>query len=46
MVLQKIVLGWRGRFDPEKALAPGFKEDQSFADNVRYSLEDDIVSPG
>ncbi|MFT7593618.1 MAG: nucleoside-diphosphate-sugar epimerase [Paracoccaceae bacterium] len=44
-VLQKIVLGWRGRFAPEKGLALGFKVDASFADNVRYFLEDDIVFP-
>jgi len=43
--LQKIVLGWRGRFAPDRGLALGFKVDQSFADNVRYFLEDDVVSP-
>lgn len=44
-MLQKIVLGWRGHFAPEKGLALGFKVDQSFADSVRYFLEDDIVLP-
>lgn len=44
-VLQKIVLGWRGYFAPEKGLALGFKADPPFADSVRYFLEDDIVSP-
>jgi nucleoside-diphosphate-sugar epimerase len=40
--LQRIVMGWRGRFNPEKALRLGFKNDDSFEDNVRYFLEDDL----
>ncbi len=39
--LQKIVLGWRGDFNPEKALSLGFVRDESFEDNVRFFLEDD-----
>ena len=42
-VIEKIVIGWRARFAPEKALSLGFKADTSFADSVRYFLEDDIV---
>lgn len=42
-VIEKIVSGWRGRFQPEKALSLGFIADHSFADNVRYFLEDDIA---
>ncbi|MCP4070315.1 MAG: SDR family oxidoreductase [Hyphomicrobiales bacterium] len=41
--IEKIVMGWRGSFRPEKALALGFAADHSFADSVRYFLEDDIA---
>ena len=40
--LQKIVLGWRGKFNPVKALKLGFVRDESFEDNIRYFLEDDL----
>ncbi|MEM9010992.1 MAG: D-erythronate dehydrogenase [Pseudomonadota bacterium] len=39
--IERIVRGWRGRFAPEKALRLGFAADRSFADNVRWFLEDD-----
>ena len=42
-VIEQIVMGWRARFAPEKGLSLGFKADISFADSVRYFLEDDIV---
>lgn len=42
-VIEQIVIGWRSHFAPEKALSLGFKADESFADSVRYFLEDDIV---
>jgi len=42
-VLEKIVMGWRGHFNPQKGLALGFKADLSFADSVRFFLEDDIA---
>ncbi len=40
--LQKIVLGWRGLFNPARGLKLGFVCDDSFEDNVRYFLEDDL----
>ncbi|MFQ5624502.1 MAG: D-erythronate dehydrogenase [Paracoccaceae bacterium] len=39
---RKIVVGWRARFNPRKALKLGFQRDESFADNIRYFLEDDL----
>ncbi|MDH3665692.1 MAG: SDR family oxidoreductase [Paracoccaceae bacterium] len=44
--IQKIVLGWRAYFNPAKALALGFVADESFEDNIRFFLEDDIEKPG
>ncbi|MEM9047096.1 MAG: D-erythronate dehydrogenase [Pseudomonadota bacterium] len=41
----KIVLGWRGHFNPQKALRLGFQRDADFAEHVQYFLEDDI-QPG
>jgi nucleoside-diphosphate-sugar epimerase len=40
--IQKIVLGWKGFFNPQKALKMGFVADESFEDNIRFFLEDDI----
>ncbi|MCH7602421.1 MAG: SDR family oxidoreductase [Proteobacteria bacterium] len=40
--VQQIVLGWKARFNPAKALALGFVRDDSFEDNIRFFLEDDI----
>lgn len=40
--VKAIVLGWRAHFNPEKALRLGFVRDESFEDNIRYFLEDDI----
>lgn len=40
--IEKIVMGWRAHLNPEKAFALGLKADDSFEDNVRYFLEDDI----
>lgn len=42
-VIEKIVVGWRSYFSPEKALSLGFSADRSFADSVNYFLEDDIA---
>jgi nucleoside-diphosphate-sugar epimerase len=40
--IQNIVLGWKAHFNPAKALALGFVRDDSFEDNIRFFLEDDI----
>lgn len=40
--VQEIVLGWKGFFNPQKALKMGFVADASFEDNIRFFLEDDI----
>ena len=40
--IQDIVQEFRSRLNPVKALALGFQADASFADSVRYFLEDDI----
>ena len=41
--VQRIVLGWKSHFSPQKALALGFVADESFEDNIRFFLEDDVV---
>jgi len=41
--IRKIVLGWRWDVNSDKAQRLGFKRDQTFEDNVRYFLEDDIA---
>ncbi|WP_343115626.1 D-erythronate dehydrogenase [Ostreiculturibacter nitratireducens] len=38
----RIVSGWRYAFEPKKALALGLEADESFEDNIRYYLEDDL----
>lgn len=40
--VQRIVLGWKARFNPAKALALGFRGDETFEENIRYFLEDDL----
>lgn len=40
--IQDIVLGWRAYINPSKALALDFVRDESFEDNIRFFLEDDI----
>ena len=40
--VQRIVLGWKAHFNPAKALALGFVRDESFEDNIRFFLEDDV----
>lgn len=42
-VIEAIVIGWRAYFEPKKALSLGFKGDESFANSVRFFLEDDIA---
>ena len=40
--IRRIVTGWRYDFRTEKALKLGLKPDESFEDNIRYYLEDDL----
>lgn len=40
-VIEKIVMGWRNHFRPEKGLKLGFAADESFENSVRWFLEDD-----
>ena len=44
--IQSIVLGWKAHFKPAKALRLGFVSDESFEDNIRFFLEDDIQPKG
>ncbi len=39
--VEKIVHGWRNRFEPNKGLGLGFTPDESFENSVRWFLEDD-----
>jgi nucleoside-diphosphate-sugar epimerase len=41
--LDEILAGWRMDIRAEKALALGLEADESFEDNIRYFLEDDIA---
>ena len=41
--VERIARGWRGAVEHKKALALGFKADQSFRDSVSWFLEDDIA---
>lgn len=41
-VVATIALGWRGDVRHDKALRLGFTADRSFADSIRWFLEDDI----
>lgn len=40
--IESIVLKWVSHLNPAKALALGFKNDESFDDNLRFFLEEDI----
>ncbi len=40
--IAKIVAGWPSRFEPERALALGFRGDLSFDDIVRAHIEDEL----
>ncbi len=44
--IQRVVLGWKAHFNPQKALKLGFTADTSFEDNIRFFLEDDIQLNG
>ncbi|MGB0440086.1 MAG: NAD-dependent dehydratase, partial [Paracoccaceae bacterium] len=39
--IARIVRGWRFNYAPTRAIALGLQADDSFADNIRYYLEDD-----
>jgi nucleoside-diphosphate-sugar epimerase len=41
-VIQKIVEGWPRNFDPQRALALGFKADSSFEQIIRIHIEDEL----
>lgn len=41
-VIEAIVYSWPRRFEAEKAARLGFTADESFEDNLRFFLEDDI----
>jgi D-erythronate 2-dehydrogenase len=40
--IQRIVKGWRFDYRPEKAPKLGLRADESFEENVRYYMEDDL----
>ncbi|MEM7268200.1 MAG: D-erythronate dehydrogenase [Pseudomonadota bacterium] len=40
--IEKICMGWPQNMKTEKAIRLGFHQDQSFEDNIRWFLEDDI----
>lgn len=40
--VQTICKGWRAYLNPQKAIRLGFHQDQSFEDNIRWFIEDDI----
>ncbi|MFO1171833.1 MAG: D-erythronate dehydrogenase [Hyphomicrobiaceae bacterium] len=40
--IAKIVAGWPSRFDPKRALALGFRGDNSFDDIIRAHIEDEL----
>jgi nucleoside-diphosphate-sugar epimerase len=41
-VIQKIVEGWPRNFDPQRALALGFKADSSFEEIIKIHIEDEL----
>jgi D-erythronate 2-dehydrogenase len=41
-VIMRIVEGWPSNFDPKRALALGFKADNSFDDIIRFHIEDEL----
>ncbi|SFR42396.1 D-erythronate dehydrogenase [Litoreibacter janthinus] len=44
-VIQKIVEGWPRNFEPERALALGFKAESSFKEIIQVYLDDDLNRP-
>ena len=45
-LIQTIVAGWPGWFDPERGLELGFKADADVATIIRAFIEDDLPSRG
>lgn len=43
--VEHIVKGWRFDLRPERGLALGLKSDNSFEDNVRYYVDEDLGNP-
>jgi D-erythronate 2-dehydrogenase len=41
-LITRIVAGWPSRFDPRRAIALGFKREQSFDEIIRVHIEDDL----
>jgi D-erythronate 2-dehydrogenase len=41
-LIARIVAGWPGRFDPGRALALGFRAENSFEDIIRVHIEDEL----
>ena len=41
-LVERIVAGWPSRFDPQRALALGFKVEKTFDDIVRAHIEDEL----
>jgi D-erythronate 2-dehydrogenase len=41
-LIRRIVAGWPSRFDPRRAIALGFKGEQSFDEIIRVHIEDDL----
>ena len=41
-VIQKIVEGWPRNFDPQRAVALGFKADSSFEEIIRIHIQDEL----
>ena len=40
--IEQIVAGWPRNFAPKRALALGFKADDSFEDIIRHHIEDEL----
>jgi nucleoside-diphosphate-sugar epimerase len=41
-VIDKIVEGWPRNFDPQRAIALGFKAESSFDEIIRIHIEDEL----
>ncbi len=41
-VIDKIVEGWTRNFDPQRAIALGFKAESSFDEIIRIHIEDEL----